>query len=242
MLKLYQFPVSNFCEKARWALEIKELPYRKVNLLMGPHIKKAKKIAPNSHVPILEHDGQYIQESSAIVSYLDEKFSRRRLTPEDPEEAKLAEAWESFADREIGPAVRLLCYHTLLNHKDLVLPMMTQDGPWYAGLMMKSAYPKLSVAMRDLMKINDATAKAAEEKISSALDNIRETLDNKEFLVGDTFTRADLSVASLLAPLVMPEGYGLNTWPSEVPEPLAGHIQGFHDRLGWVEHMYENFR
>lgn len=242
MLKLYQFPISNFCEKARWALEIKDLPYRKVNLLVGPHAKKAKKMAPNSSLPILEHDGQYIQESAAIISYLDDKFSRRKLTPEDPNEVKLAEAWESFADREIAPAVRLLAYHTLLDHKDLVLPMLTQDGPWYAGMMMKSAYPKIVKGMREMMNINDETAKQAEAQISTALDNIVETLGDKEFLVGDTFTRADLSVAAQLAPLIMPEGYGVTCWPEEMPEPFASQLKRFDDRLAWVGHMYENFR
>lgn len=242
MLKLYQFPISNYCEKARWALDIKELPYRKVNLLPGPHAKKAKKMASDSSVPILEHDGKFIQDSAAIISYLDDKFSRRQLTPEDPDEAKLAAAWESFADREIGPAVRLLCYYTLLDHKDLVLPMLTQDGPWYGGFMMKSAYPKMARVMRERMNINDESAKKAQATISTALDNIIETLDGKEFLVGNTFTRADLAVASLLGPLVRHEGYGVTSWPQEMPEPLAGHLRGFNDRLSWVGHIYENFR
>ena len=242
MLKLYQFPISHFCEKARWALEIKELPYRKVNLSLLSHAKKTKKIAPKSTVPILEHDGQYIQGSDTIITYLDERFSRRKLTPEDPAEAKLAEAWESFADREIGPAVRLLCYHTLLEHKDLVVPLMTQDGTWYASSMTKFVFPKMVAPMRELMKINDATAQEAEEKISTALDNLVETIGDKEFLVGDTFTRADLSVASMLAPLFMPEGFGINCWPKEIPQPLAGQISRFNDRLGWAQNIYDNFR
>ena len=241
MLKLYQFPVSHYCEKARWALELKELPYRKVNLLPGMHVKKLKKIANNSKVPILQHDKRSIQGSAEIITYLDENFSRRSLTPEDPEEKKLADAWEAYADREIGPQVRLISYNTLLEHRDLIIPMMTQDGAWYSSLMMKAAYPKLSVAMRNLMKINEASVEQAREQISNALDNITDTLGDKEFLVGDTFTRADLSVASLLAPLIMPKGYGVD-WPEEMPQPLAGQIAGFQDRLGWVGHIYDNFR
>lgn len=241
MLKLYQFPISHYCEKARWALELKDLPYRKVNLLPGPHAKKAKKIAGNSKLPILQHDKNSVQGSSEIITYLDQNFSRRSLTPEDPEEKKLAAAWESYADREIGPPVRLLSYHTLLDHRDLVIPMMTQDCPWYSSWAMKAAYPKVSVAMRNLMKINDESAEQARLQISTALDNIVETLADREFLVGDTFTRADLSVAALLAPLIIPQGYGVD-WPEKMPEPLASQIAGFQDRLGWVGHIYDNFR
>ena len=241
MLKLYQFPVSHFCEKARWALELKELPYRKVNLLPGLHVKKAKKIVHNSKVPILQHDNRTIQGSSEIITYLDENFTRRSLTPEDPEEKKLADAWEAYADREIGPHVRLISCNTLLDHRDIIIPMMTQDGPWYSDMMMKFAYPKISVAMRNLMKINDESVELARHQISEALDNINHTLGDREFLVGETFTRADLSVAALLAPLVMPKGYGIE-WPEEIPQPLAGQIADFQERLGWVGHIYDHFR
>ncbi len=241
MLKLYQFPISHYCEKARWALELKELPYRKVNLLPGPHVKKAKKIARNSKLPILQHGKNTVQGSAEIITYLDQNFTRRSLTPEHPGQKKLAEAWESYADREIGPSVRLLSYHTLLDHRNLVIPMMTQDCPWYSELMMKAAYPKVAESMRSMMKINDDTAEKARQQISTALDNIAETLGDKEFLIDDTFTRADLSVAALLAPLIMPQGYGID-WPEETPEPLASQIAGFQDRLGWVGHIYDNFR
>jgi len=241
VLKLYQFPISHYCEKVRWALELKDLPYRKVNLLPGPHARKAKKIAGDSKLPILQHDKHVVQGSAEIISYLDQNFSRRSLTPDDPEEKKLADAWESYADREIGPPVRLLSYHTLLDHRNIAIPLMTQDCPWYSNLMMKAAYPKVSVTMRNLMKINNKSVEMAKGQISTALDNLTQTLDGREFLVGDTFTRADLSVAALLAPLIMPKGYGVD-WPSKIPEPLAGQIASFQDRLGWVEHIYDNFR
>ncbi|MGB1309896.1 MAG: glutathione binding-like protein, partial [Leucothrix sp.] len=142
---------------------------------------------------------------------------------------------------EIGPQVRLLSYHTLLDHRNIILPMMTQDCPWYSSVMMKAGYPKMASAMRHLMKINVESAEEAKQKISTALDNLTETLGDREFLVGESFTRADLSVAALLAPLLMPQGYGVD-WPEKVPEPLAGQIKSFQGRLGWVGHIYDNFR
>ncbi len=241
MLKLYQFPVSHYCEKVRWALELKDLPYRKVNLLPGPHVKKAKALASRSELPILEHKSHIVQGSREIITYLDNQFSRRQLTPEHPDARKLAMAWESYADREIGPPVRLLWYHTMLEHKDISVRMLSQDGPWYGNMMVKFAYPKMAEAMREMMNINDDTARQAVGQIEVALNNIQETLGDNEFLVADTFTRADLAVASLLAPLLMPKGYG-SIWPETIPQPLLGHMTDFNSRLGWVEHLYSNFR
>jgi len=54
MNTLYQFGVSHYCEKARWAMDYKGLPYRPRNLLPGPHIKQMRKIAPDIIVPVLE--------------------------------------------------------------------------------------------------------------------------------------------------------------------------------------------
>ena len=34
---LYQFPLSHFCEKARWMLDYKELEYVAQNLMPGAH-------------------------------------------------------------------------------------------------------------------------------------------------------------------------------------------------------------
>jgi glutathione S-transferase len=41
MITLYQFQFSHFCEKARWALDYKDLPYTCKNLLPGLHTRVA---------------------------------------------------------------------------------------------------------------------------------------------------------------------------------------------------------
>jgi len=83
MLTLYQFPISHYCEKIRWALEYKNINYRKVNLLPGLHAKKAEKLSSKSSLPILVHGKVIKRESSEIISYLDQAFPEISLTPED---------------------------------------------------------------------------------------------------------------------------------------------------------------
>lgn len=53
MIKLYQFAFSHFCEKARWALDYKSIPYTPVNLLPGLRIKPIRKLAPKTCMPVL---------------------------------------------------------------------------------------------------------------------------------------------------------------------------------------------
>lgn len=83
MITLYQFLISHYCEKVRWALEYKNIEYKKVNLLPGLHAKKAIKLTSNSSLPILVHDKTVMNESSKIISYLDQAFPNNSLTPSD---------------------------------------------------------------------------------------------------------------------------------------------------------------
>ncbi len=99
-LKLYQFTISHYCEKARWALDHKGLEYAVVNLLPGMHVKRVKKITSHSSVPVLAHGGQIIQGSADIISYLDQTFPENSLTPFDAEEKTQAEEWEGLADQQ----------------------------------------------------------------------------------------------------------------------------------------------
>ena len=78
---LYQFALSHYCEKARWALDIKGVPYQLINLIPGPHLFTTKKLAKQSSVPILSHQGKIIQDSTNIIDYLDEKFPSKPLNP-----------------------------------------------------------------------------------------------------------------------------------------------------------------
>lgn len=241
MLTLYQFPISHYCEKVRWALDHKKLDYQVKNLLPGMHDGTATKLAGSSSLPILVHDGQAIQNSSDIINYLDLKFPDLPLTPAEPHLQKDALAWEKFADEQIGVSVRLVCYHVLLEHPRLMIPLLAHNGAWYALFLMKVIFPTLSKRMRALMKINDKTAESANKRLGQAIDKVFERLQKQEFLVGNCFSRADLAVAALLAPLCKVEKYGLD-WPQHFPEALEDVIAPYSEKIAWVNTLYAEYR
>src|SRR2546429_7995075 len=102
MITLYQFQFSHYCEKARWALDYKGLAYAPKNLLPGLHMKVAQKLAPMSSLPIIVDGESVVQDSTQIISFLDQRYPERALTPQDPKEAKEALEWEEYFDEEIG--------------------------------------------------------------------------------------------------------------------------------------------
>lgn len=241
MLTLYQFPISHYCEKVRWALDYKKLDYRTINLLPGLHMAKVTKLSGSSSLPVLVHDGKIIKNSSDIVDYLDTHFPESPLTPDNQALRQEAMEWEKFADEQIGIMVRAVCYHVLLDHPDMLMPMFTIGGPWYGRFVMPFIYPKLSSTMRNKMKLNQRTSQIALKQLDRAIDKLDAHLQNREFLVGDRFTRADLAVASLLAPLCKAEKYGVD-WPQRFPESLEKISESYSGKTAWVKRLYADYR
>ena len=238
---LYQFPISHFCEKARWALDFKGLDYQAKNLLPGLHIKIVRQLARKTSVPVLDHDGVIVQGSSQIITYLDDTFPERRLTPVNPQDAQQALEWERYLDVEVGVHLRRYVYHTLLEHPALVIPLMTQGGPWWAKPLFRLTFSRVRTLMRKYMQIDAAGAAESKQRFEAALERVNAAVADKSFLVGGAFSRADLTAAALFAPLLMPPKFGL-VWPKAMPEPLHSDVARLMGKLAWVESIYNNYR
>ncbi|MBL4661120.1 MAG: glutathione S-transferase [Alcanivoracaceae bacterium] len=241
MIKLYQFPISHYCEKVRWALDHKEIKHEVVNLLPGLHIKQTTKLAKHSSVPVIVDGDQVIQNSDKIITYLDKNHPQNNLTPTDGETKKQALEWEHYVDTQLGVHVRCVCYHILLDHPKIVIPFFTHNGSWYGKMLLRFGFKKLQSKMRYFMKINEETAQESYKKMEQAIDKIYQHLQSNSYLAGEEFSRADLAAAALLAPLCQPAGYGLN-WPKTTPKRLQDIADEFKDKLAWVHDIYKKHR
>ena len=241
MVTLYQFPISHFCEKIRWALDFKNIDYKTINMIPGLHINQTKKMGIKSSVPILKHNDQFIQGSIEIIDYLDATFPEKSLTPKDEILKKEAAHWENYLGNEVGVPVRLCIYYILLDHPKIVKPFFAHNGPWYGNLFLSFAYSKLASKMRYFMKINSETVIESKQQLSKAVGRLDEHYKDNQYLVGDQFSRADLSAASLLAPLSMQSKYGLD-WPNKIPNELSNLMSKFESRTGWINRFYGNYR
>ncbi|MDX1756416.1 MAG: glutathione S-transferase family protein [Marinobacter sp.] len=242
-VKLYQFAISHYCEKARWALDYKGIQYQPVNLLPGQHIKVVKQLADQSSVPVLVHDDRVVQGSAAIIDYLDKAFPEPPLTPTDPETRQRVLEWERRLDKVAGPAVRCYCYHYLLQRPKLVAPMLAAQTPFYNRYLIRLGFSRIEELMRKFMKINEQTARSSQDAMEQVLKELTKAYQQSDYLVGDRFSRADLTAAALFAPLFQPESYPV-PWPTmeKLPEPMRDWVTGQQPELLPLQRVYQQHR
>jgi glutathione S-transferase len=204
MFELYDFTFSHYSEKARWALDFKGVSYTPRHLLPGFHLRTTRKLAPRSSVPILKTDGAVIQGSTEIIDFLERTFPDRSLTPADPNDANSAIQWEKYLDEEIGVTLRLWFYYHTLPDRDRALRFLCSDAPWLQRSLFALSFATIRRKMTQFMNINAQSAREAERRLLLAFDRLDDTLERAPFLVGNRFSRADLTACALLWPLCRP--------------------------------------
>lgn len=113
-MKLYGHPLSGHAHRPRALLRILGVPFEEVvvDLKSGEHKRPAfLALNPLGQVPVLEHDGRVLRDSTAILVYLARTFDESgEWLPEEPAASAAIQQWLSAAVLEIreGPfALRL---------------------------------------------------------------------------------------------------------------------------------------
>ena len=215
-------------------------------MVPGSHIPVALWMTRGAHqtFPVLEVDGQRIGDSTAIIAALEQRFPNSPLYPEDPDQRRRALELEDYFDEELGPAARLLPFHELGNDPELLRQIIERTSP--EALARRSGpatvYARTYTALRFRVR-SEAGAEQARLTALSALDRLEAELGDGEYLVGDSFTVADLTAASLFYPLFVPEGSPLPA-DTRLPAGLEDFREPLKERRGfkWVSEMFRRHR
>lgn len=244
---LWQIDVSHYSEKARWALAWKGVEHRRHSPPPGAHMLAALWLTRGASYtfPILSIDGQRIGDSTAIVAALEERYPEPRLYPIDPAERLRALALEDYFDEELGPAIRLFAWHEFGKDRESFEALMKSTAPGALAKLppaLTVAYARVFTALR--FRADDAEkAERAQAKVLTALDRLEAELGDGEYLVGDRFSVADLTAASLFYPLAQPE-----EGPMPADQEAAAGFEAFRrpllERRGvqWVKEMFRRHR
>lgn len=223
--KLITMYGSPWSERVRWALAFKGLPYEKQNYEPGVDEEQVKKLTGQAMVPVLITDGKVIPDSTAILEWLEESRPEPALLPRSEKDRAQVTLWEELMIGVLGPQARTLISGRLLRSSE---PEAQKAGQYFAGKYGHSAN--------------------AEEQgrliVKRLLLSLKHTLSGRQYLVGDAFSRADLTTASMLM-LLRPAPDELFFLPAPVrpiyEEPLAADSV-FSSVFAWRDQMYKKHR
>ena len=242
-MRLYTFNISHFSEKARWTLDYEGILYEERVLLPGPHQLVTRRIARRTHVPVLEHDGQYVQGSSAIIDYVANRLGGTKLTAIDPTERAKALTLENALDQAFGRGVQQVFYSAFLKDRRTVIDLWSFGGPFWARGFYAVAYPAIASAVKRMYKTTDVEGVAkAKQRFVTTFDELDAVLTKKPYLGGDTPNRSDITLAALLAPVCRAPEHRVK-WPALSSE-LADLEASLSGRPTWnhVLRMYRDHR
>ena len=242
-VKLLEFPHSRSCEKARWALDYKRVVYDRVAIMPGFHIATLRMLARETSVPLLLTGNGAIQGSSEIINFLDEQFPERPLTPIDNEQRHSCLAIEHSMDENIGENLRRVLYDRLLAYPDFIRHCFAHSMSKSKQLIFVSFYPILRAMIYRRYVISTARVEQAKLEFDDAMRDLEQRLAHQPYLRGAQFSRADLSVASMLSLLIMPAEHPF-PW-QDIPDP---NIKIFyaqyqdHPMSKWERDIYRKHR
>jgi glutathione S-transferase len=245
---LYQFPISHFCEKARWNLDAKALPYRVHDLLPGFHVLSVRRLGARRTVPVLVDGATAVGDSAAIAQHLERAYPEHPLFPRDEAARARVIELETYFGKRAGRAVRQWMYGQLGQRPGGMVEVLMEGYPPVVAWAGKRVAPFLERVMRKQLHLDADGVRSARVTIDEVLDRIeRETKgDPARYLEGDTLSIADIAAASLMGPLVAPPG---SPWErkgawSDVPASVTTLRKELSVRPGWawVEARYARDR
>ena len=220
---LHQWEMSPFCNKVRMCLRHKGLDYSVTNY-NGLLATRASTLSKVGKLPVLEWDGERVQDSGRIAEFLDRKVAAKPLYPKQRRDLAEARYWEDWAGQSL---YFYEIYFRMLDPVSLErgLDLVAEGRPgWERSVLkfvFKRRYPR-KLKEQGLARMERAEV---EKRFFTLLEDLDALLDGREYLVGGAASIADFSVAgqldellrtSDLAPRVL--GYPrLKAWLARLP-------------------------
>ena len=173
---------------------------RHVNLFKGEQSEPSYiKLNPKAQVPTLVHENRIIRESSVICDYLDDIFPNPPLKPEDPFRRPRLREWVKEADEAGFQGIATLSYITVFRNLILKMDLNERKQLWSKQTDISRTLRQRSCIQEGLQSPYAVIALASWERIFSDLE--KSLNDHRKWIIGDTFSLADLNFAPFIARL-----------------------------------------
>ncbi len=245
MRTLYQFPLSHFCEKARWLLDHKELDYVAHNLMPGVHRAFAQLKTGQNKLPILRDQDHWVADSTQIAFYLDATYPEHSLIRPD---VKLREEALEINELsiELGQHVRRWGLAHVLNESEESLDILIGEKG-YLRQFEKYSKPIIKALVSKGYQLDTDKVAASRERLDEIVVDLNQRLIEQggRYFVGDRLGLADIAVCSMLAPILEIVG---TPWEKEHGETLSEEFKAYKAYLSdlplgqYVQRIYQTER
>ncbi|MGH8680989.1 MAG: glutathione S-transferase family protein [Burkholderiales bacterium] len=241
--RLWHFRISHYNEKVRWALDHKRWPHLRRALVPGFHVPRAYRLSGQSKLPVLELDGRVLFDSSAIIAALERLRPDPPLYPGDPTARARALALEDYFDEEVAPDLRRLFWWSYLDRPAECARMATDGFGPVTRLAWRASWPLMRPLAGRNMGLDRARVDRARGRLDAYFDRLESEIGADGHLVGDRFTIADLTAASVMTAIIRPPEFSYplpEPWPPALVQLRASVAErpGFR----WVLDIYSRHR
>jgi glutathione S-transferase len=219
--RLVTLVFSHYNEKARWALDYCGIPYHEQRLLPGfsqlgvlvatrGRGGRADAVSTRLSAPVLlTAEGATLCDSTEIAAWASSRIGAGGPGPLFPDPA-VRELVDRFGE-ELGPHTRLVGYWHAFRSRTAVRTLAAKNVGPFQGLAFRAMAPFGKGFIKRGLGVTDARCRDAMDRVRAQLALVEDRLAQGPYLVGGSFTAADLTFASLMAPVLLvsrAEGYG----------------------------------
>jgi glutathione S-transferase len=155
-------------------------------------------INPEGQVPVLDHDGHLITQTTVINEYLEDVFPDTPLRPREPLGAARMRYWNKFVDEHVMNYVSMHGWHRMVG----IIARKIESGD-FEKLMERVPLPdQRKKWMTARSGFSPADLAHSTEKIIYAVDKVEKQLAQSAWLVGNDYTLADINFYSMCGMMV----------------------------------------
>jgi glutathione S-transferase len=253
-LRLITIRVSHYNEKARWALDLLEedetstVYYTEDTHPSGFQAFESVRASKGhaSATPMVVEDDEVWSKSDAILRHF-----CPQLYPAS-HKVEIEQLEDDWGDR-LGPAVRTYAYGVMLEKEQWPSLVQMNTGPECSrieNILFPYMRNMVGPALRKSLRVNTDSVVLAQETIRDVFQKASHRLQqqNSGYLVGESFTAADLIFAALSSPLIRPPQLEIFQAPLDgLPTNIQSFIQemqatpaGQHALKMYRNHRYPN--
>ncbi len=175
---------------------------------------------------MLVHGEQRFVDSGAILRHANDWRGDHALYPQEDDLRREVDSLEQTFALELGPHTRRWAYAHLLGETRLIRDVWSRAIPPFEARLVPLLAPIARRIVRAGYRISPASAERSLERIRRLFRDVDERLrDGRSALVGDRFGAADLTFASLAAPMLFPPGCrAVLPELDQVPEAMRSEV------------------